>query len=181
CGKVFASFPFKDYTFILTTRPGFHWGLEHLTSSVCSLEPEVFIDPASQARGLRVCGHELFHAWNVRRLRPAPLGQPSDLRNGVYTEGLWLAEGFTRYYEFLLCTRARIYSPAQFFSGIVNNWEHLRRTPAYTRVSAIDSSLATFLNHRNYPGFENTSIDYYQKGMLIAFDLDSELRLADTG
>ena len=178
CRDVFGFFPFTTYTFIFTTRPDLRWGLEHLTSSVCGLGPDVFIDPGSNARGLRVAAHELFHAWNVRRLRPAPFGQPMDLRHGTFTEGLWLAEGFTRYYEFLLCTRAGIYTPEQFFSSIVNNWDRLRRSPAYSRISATDSSLATFLNHRSYPGFLNTSIDYYQKGMLIAFDLDAELRLA---
>ena len=58
------------------------------------------------------------------------------------TEGLWLAEGFTRYYEFLICTRTGIYSPQQFFSTVVNYYRHLEVLPAYYRVSAVDSSLA---------------------------------------
>jgi predicted metalloprotease with PDZ domain len=48
------------------------------------------------------------------------------------------------------------------------------------RVSAIDSSLATFTNHAKYPGRCNNSIDYYDKGMLIAFDLDAKLRVGTT-
>ena len=178
CRKVFGSYPFPSYTFILTTNPDLRWGLEHLASSVCSLGPDVFIDPEVSARGIRTCAHELFHAWNVRRLRPSPFGHPFDLERGSYTEGLWLSEGFTRYYEFLLCVRAGVYSPCDFVSNVVNNWEQLRRRPAYRRVSAADSSLATFLNHRKYANDANTSIDYYQKGMLMAFDLDAELRLA---
>jgi predicted metalloprotease with PDZ domain len=173
---IFGAFPFENYTFVLSTNPNFDWGLEHLTSSMCGLGPDVFVDPLLWATGVRVCAHELFHAWNVRRLRPAPLKQ-LDMERGSFTEGLWVAEGFTRYYEFLSCTRTGIYTVEQFFSSIVNYYSHLTATPAYGRVSATDSSLATYENHGKYPGRCNNSIDYYDKGMLLAFSADSQLRL----
>ncbi|WP_219134787.1 hypothetical protein [Janthinobacterium sp. UMAB-60] len=177
-GRMFGTFPFEDYTFVLSLNPAAEWGLEHLTSTMCGLSQDVFVDPAQNAIGVRVCAHELFHAWNVRRLRPAPLLQLQHaLTCGSFSEGLWMAEGFTRYYEFLSCTRAGIYSPGQFFSSVVGYLEHLRAVPAYERVSAADSSLATYLNHPKYPGRPASSIDYYDKGMLIAFDVDATLRL----
>jgi predicted metalloprotease with PDZ domain len=178
CFRIFRSFPFPSYTFIISTNPENRWGLEHRTSSMCGVGPEVFIDPKETAKGVRVCAHELFHAWNVRALRPAPLGAP-DLAAGSFTEGLWLAEGFTRYYEFLVCTRIGLYTAEQFFSTVVNYSNHLRRLPAYARVTATDSSRAAFVNHGKYPGRCNNSIDYYEKGFLIAFDLDAELRLGN--
>jgi len=174
--EIFGSFPFENYTFVLSLNPAADWGLEHLTSTMCGLGPDVFIDLDQRAHGIRVCAHELFHAWNVRRLRPAPLKQ-LDLYNGSFTEGLWVAEGFTRYYEFLICTRTHVYTPEQFFSSVVNYYRHLMVVPAYERVSAVDSSLASYLNHSKYLGRCNNSIDYYDKGMLIAFDLDAELRM----
>ena len=101
---------------------------------------------------------------------------------GTFTEGLWLAEGFTRYYEFLTCTRTGVYSPEQFFSAVVNYYRHLEVLPAYHRVSAVDSSLATYLNHgKKYPGRVNNCIDYYDKGMLIAFSADTVLRVEKAG
>ena len=62
------------------------------------------------------------------------------------------------------------------------NWkipfEHLTQIPAYHRVSAVDSSKATYLNHSpKYPGRVCNCIDYYDKGMLIAFGVDAVLRL----
>lgn len=175
--RMFGAFPFKDYSFILTFNPDASWGLEHLTSTMCSLDPHALIDDTLFASSVRVCTHELFHAWNVRRLRPAPLDR-LDLREGSFSTGLWVAEGFTRYYEFLFCTRTGIYSPQQFMSALANYFNHLSSTPAYRRVSACDSSLATFLNHHKYNGRCNNAIDYYDKGMLIAFGLDLQLRQA---
>ncbi|MBS0126878.1 hypothetical protein [Thetidibacter halocola] len=174
---VFGLFPFEDYTFVLSLNPQADWGLEHLTSNMSGLGPDVFVDDDKFANGIRVCAHELFHAWNVRRLRPAPLGQLSHhLTSGSFTEGLWMAEGFTRYYEFLISTRARAYTPDQFFSAVLGYYRHLTQQPAYARVAATDSSRATYLNHAKYPGRVNNSIDYYDKGMLIAFALDTRLR-----
>lgn len=179
---VFGLFPFDDYTFVLSLNPQADWGLEHLTSNLSGLGPEVFVDPAAHASGIRVCAHELFHAWNVRRLRPAPLGRLSHhLCSGSFTQGLWMAEGFTRYYEFLISARAQAYSVDQFFSAIVGYYQHLVNQPASRRVTATDSSLSTYLNHSKYPGRVNNSIDYYDKGMLIAFGLDVHFRTKGIG
>lgn len=175
---IFGEFPFEDYTFVLSFNPTADWGLEHLSSTMCGLGPDVFVNNDKFANAIRVCAHELFHAWNVRRLRPAPLDQLEyHLSDGAFTEGLWMAEGFTRYYEFLLSTRAKAYTANQFFSALVGYYEHLTVQPAYKRVTAIDSSLATYLNHSKYAGRINNSIDYYDKGMLIAFAVDISLRL----
>jgi len=174
--EMFGLFPFEDYTFISSLNPNAEWGLEHLTSTMVGLGPDVFTDPDQHAVGVRVCAHELFHAWNVRRLRPAPLDD-LDFERGSFTEGLWVAEGFTRYYEFLSCTRTGVYSPQQFFSAVVNYYRHLAALPAYRRVSPIAASLATFLNHDDkYPGRVNDAIDYYDAGMVIAFGIDATLR-----
>lgn len=175
---IFGSFPFENYTFVLTLNPAADWGLEHLTSTMCGLGPDVFTVEDETAHGVRVCAHELFHAWNVRRLRPSPLKKLEEqLASGSFTEGLWVAEGFTRYYEFLACTRVGVYSVEQFFSSVVGYYQHLTVQPAYERISGVDSSLATYLNHSKYSGRVNNSIDYYDKGMLIAFEADSVLRI----
>jgi predicted metalloprotease with PDZ domain len=171
CHQVFGSYPFDRYSFIYTFGPDAHWGLEHANATMIALGEQGLFDPQQRASGIRVCAHELFHAWNVCRLKPAPLGRLDHVR-GSFPDALWVAEGFTRYYEFLLSVRARELSVEDFFSNVVNYWRHLTAMPAHARVSATDSSLATFLNHNKYPGSINNTIDYYDKGMLVAFDLD---------
>lgn len=172
---VFGGFPFEHYTFIYTFNPLSHWGLEHANATMIELGEQALIDPKQRRDAIRVCAHELFHAWNVCRLKPAPLGRPDHAR-GSFPDALWVAEGFTRYYEFVLGARANEVTPEIFFSNVLNYYRYLAAMPAYQRVSAKDSSLSTFLNHGKYPGSINNTIDYYDVGMLIAFDLDVLLR-----
>ncbi|MGO9065547.1 MAG: hypothetical protein ACLPM8_02115 [Myxococcaceae bacterium] len=175
CHDIFGGFPFADYTFIFDTSATSGWGIEHASSTLVTLDPEVFVSAGRRAEALRVCGHELFHAWNGTRLKPAPLGAP-DLVAGSFPDGLWLTEGFTRYYEFLLGARSGWLRPQDVLSNLVNYHRHLVTRPAWTRVSPEDSSRATFLNHHRFAGAVNGSLDYYDQGMLVAFDLDVTLR-----
>lgn len=177
---VFGGFPFADYTFVMSFNPNNSWGLEHLSSTMVGLDPSTFYDEDQYKVSIRVCAHELFHAWNVRCLRPAPL-EHLDLENGDFTQGLWVAEGFTRYYEFLSCTRTGVYTPEQFLSAVTGYYTHLTALPAYQRVSPADASAATYLNHDKYPGRANSAIDYYDAGMVIAFELDAILRMETQG
>jgi predicted metalloprotease with PDZ domain len=177
CHDVFGSFPFADYTFIFDASAESGWGMEHSSSTLVTLHPEVFLQARLRRDALRVCAHELFHAWNGARLKPAPLGAP-DLVRGSFPDGLWLTEGFTRYYEFLLGARSGWLSPQDVLSNLVNYHRHLRMRPAFERVSPVDSSRAAFLNHHRFSGAVNASLDYYDQGMLVAFDLDVALREA---
>ena len=176
CHDIFGSFPFAHYTFIFDTSAEVGWGMEHAASTLVTLDPEVFLQARKRAEALRVCAHELFHAWNGTRLKAAPLGAP-DLVGGSFPDGLWLTEGFTRYYEFLLGARGGWLKPTDVLANLVNYHRHLAMRPAWKRVSAEDSSRAAFLNHHRFPGAVNGSLDYYDQGMLVAFDVDVALRL----
>ena len=182
CKAIFGAFPFAGYTFVFAFDPRFHWGLEHADATMIGLGQDVFIDDEARFDALRVSVHELVHAWNVCRLRPRGFGtEPGelDLVGGSFTDGLWVSEGFTRYYEFLLCVRAGQMTPQRFFSNVARYHRALGERPAHARTSVADSSLATFLNHHRYPGAVASMVDYYDHGMLVAFELDAALRRAD--
>lgn len=173
---LFGSYPFERYTFVYSFSPAAHWGLEHANATMIALDGTTLVDDAAWFRSVRVAAHELFHAWNVCRLKPRALMAP-DHAHGSFPDGLWVSEGFTRWYEFLLCVRAGELAPQALLSNVVHYWRHLTALPAYARVAADDSSRATFLNHNRYPGSVNAAVDYYDLGMLVAFDLDAALRL----
>ncbi len=54
-------------------------------------------DRARYLDWLTLVSHELFHAWNGKRLRPIELG-PFDYEREVHTRSLWVTEGLTVYY-----------------------------------------------------------------------------------
>jgi len=179
CEKIFGAFPFEDYSFVMSSDPRAHWGLEHANGTMIGIGEGVFVDAEAWLQTIRVAGHELVHAWNVKRLKPKPILN-LDITSGSFTDALWVAEGFTRYWEFLIAVRAKEMSPERFFANVVNYYRFLSARPAYARTSVGDSSRATFLNHHRYPGAWNSSIDYYDAGMLVAFDIDAILRRAKT-
>lgn len=174
-GETFGGFPFAEYTFVWSFDSRAHWGLEHAHSTLVGVGPLCLVDEEARFSALRVAAHELVHAWNVCRLKPAALAS-ADLVAGAFPGELWVAEGFTRYYEFLLSVRAGFCSPERFFANVANYHRATTTRPGYRRSTLLDSSCATFLNHHRYPNAANTMIDYYDVGMLVAFDLDAFLR-----
>ncbi len=175
CHDLFGSFPFERYTWIISFDPRDHWGLEHAHGTMIAIGEDAFIDEEARFCALRVAAHELFHAWNVWRLRPDAYREPSRTQ-GSYTDALWLCEGVTRYYEFLLLVRAGLMEPSRFLENMVSFSVHHTVRPAYRHTTLVDSSLATFLNHTRWAGAWNATLDYYDGGMLVAFELDAILR-----
>ena len=102
--RFWGSLPYDRYFFlnVITEASG---GLEHLNSTVLMTSRWTTRARRSYVGWLELASHELFHAWNVKRLRPVELG-PFDYENEVHTRSLWMAEGVTDYYADLLVLRA---------------------------------------------------------------------------
>jgi predicted metalloprotease with PDZ domain len=171
---------FDSYTFL------FHFaaddrssdGMEHLVSTQI-VEPGVLGDRSSYQAGLRTAAHEFFHAWNVKRLRPAELG-PWDWTRPAATRALWIAEGFTQYYGALMYHRAGLDDAAAFLRNVADTIATIETSPASKLMSAEASSMAApFIDsalHRQRTNLPNTSLSYYLKGELIALNLDLLIR-----
>jgi predicted metalloprotease with PDZ domain len=103
---MFGSAPFDKYLFLylLTPDPSGNGdeslavGIEHARSTLITIDPVL----ASAPTGLREVlaetdAHELFHAWNVKAIRPAELDRP-DYAEAPRVRSLWMLEGVTSYY-----------------------------------------------------------------------------------
>jgi predicted metalloprotease with PDZ domain len=127
---------------------------------------------------LELVSHEIFHAWNVKRLRPVELG-PFDYENENVTRSLWIAEGVTEYYAALLLHRAGLSSQAELLDAISNNIEELQTTPGRAAQSAeLASQDAWIKYYRPDENSPNSSISYYTKGAVLGFLLDARIRRA---
>src|SRR5687767_12901604 len=107
--RMWGSLPYEKYVIlnVLTSVNGQYagGGLEHKDSTVLMATPWVTRTRAAYLAWLELASHEIFHVWNVKRLRPVELG-PFEYEDEVHTRSLWVAEGVTEYYGLLLTHRA---------------------------------------------------------------------------
>jgi predicted metalloprotease with PDZ domain len=177
--KVFGELPkfdHSEYTFIADYMPQVTGdGMEHRNSTFISQPRSLFRGNFSQ---LGTASHELFHAWNVERIRPAEL-EPFDFTKANPTPSLWLAEGFTSYYGPLLIRRAGQSTTDEFLgelSGllnvVLNGSGRLYGSPQEMSLRAPFVDAAAALDPVNPHIFTS----YYPYGAVIGAALDLQLR-----
>ena len=173
--KMWGSVPYDRYLF-LNVLSGGGGGLEHDFSTLVLSSRWSFREKSRYTAWLSLCSHEFFHTWNVRRLRPKPLVK-YDYENEVYTEGLWIAEGITSYYQDLALVRAGLISKGRFMAGLSSEISSVQRTYGRKFQSLRDSSFDTWIKfYRPDENSRNTRISYYAKGAVVAFLLDMKIR-----
>ncbi len=180
--RFWGSLPYDKYLFlnILTgSEPG--GGLEHLNSTVLITSRFTTRTRRSYLSWLELASHELFHAWNVKRLRPVELG-PFDYENEVHTKSLWMAEGVTDYYGELLVHRADLSTRDEYLENLSSHIEVVQMAPGRLVQSAELASFDAWIKYyRPDENSPNVSISYYEKGLVIAFLLDARIRSATKG
>lgn len=151
-------------------------GLEHAESSVLMTSRWRMGTRKGYLRWLGLVSHELFHAWNVKRLRPAAL-TAIDYEREIYTRNLWVAEGITSYYDDLLVHRAELSTREELLKALSRNIERVQTTPG-RKVQPLElASFDAWIKHyRRDENTVNTAISYYAKGAVVAFLLDTAIR-----
>ena len=159
--------PFPRYVFLLHLGTGGGGGMEHPNSTA--------INVGSGEDPVPTMAHELFHAWNVLRIRPQSL-EPVDYTREQPTDALWFAEGVTSTVASYTLVRAGLWSRKEFYADLAAQIDRLSARPARHFQSVEDSSLAAWLE--KYPVYRRpgSSISYYNKGQLLGVCLDILLR-----
>ena len=165
----------REYLFINLLMVG-RGGLEHDHSAVIMAEPAVMRTRNEYIRWMGLASHELFHAWNVRRMRPEALTE-YNYEDEVYTRQLWIAEGLTSYYDNLLMFRADVITLPEFFELLAIEMHRHETQPGRLKTSAESASFDSWIKHyRRTPNSINSYSNYYHKGALIGFVVDTEIR-----
>jgi predicted metalloprotease with PDZ domain len=174
--SVFEDLPYSDYTFFMEMASEGYGGLEH-TNSTHMIFPQWGFKPRKDyVVALGLISHEYFHTWNVKRLRPAPLG-PFDYSREVYTPLLWFAEGFTSYYDLLLLRRGGSITVREYLDELGREIRRLSLSPGRLVQSLEESSFDTWIKlYHPTPDSPNTTISYYNKGCLFGMVLDLSIR-----
>jgi len=174
--ELFGSLPYQRYIFMIHVRPGIGDGTEHLNSTIIQVPTRTFEDPAKYHRLLGTASHEMFHVWNVKRLRPAALAAAS-LARETYTDLLWFCEGTTSYYEELILARAGLISPEEYLLELSESIHQCRVRPGSKVQSVAESSFDAWIKfNQATPNDMNTTVSFYEAGAVVSFLLDLELR-----
>lgn len=175
----FGEFPVSEYHFLYQILPyrTFH-GVEHQNSTVIVLGPSYRImDPKGGYEELMaVSSHELYHTWNVKRIRPASM-MPYDFTRENYTRAGYIAEGVTTYMGDLNLLRSGFYSSDRFLDKLATLLQRHFDNPGRWNLSVADSSFDTWLDgyDKKVPG---RKVSIYNEGALVAFMLDVQIREA---
>ena len=133
--------PYNEYTFIGIGRG--YGGIEHLNNTTVSFNGTGLDKPGAMTRMLKFIGHEYFHNYNVKRIRPYELG-PFDYERENRTNLLWVSEGLSVYYEYLIVKRAGLMSDEELFASIEDNINTIENDAGRQYQSLSQSSYETW-------------------------------------
>jgi len=121
-----------------------------------------------------VASHELFHAWNIKSIRPIEM-MPYDYTRENYSRLGFVAEGVTTYYGDLFLLRCNVYNLKQYFIEL--NLRLQKHFDNYGRfnLSVADSSFDTWLDGY-VPGIPDRKTSIYDEGCLVALMTDLLIR-----
>lgn len=173
----FGEFPVNEYHYLfqITTTPSYH-GVEHMNSTVIQLGPCYELMNARYPDFLGVSSHELYHAWNIKSIRPSEM-LPYDYSHENYTKMGYVAEGVTTYLGDLFLFQSGVFSVDQYEKELSIQFQRHLSNPGRLNLSVADSSFDTWLDGyvAGVPG-RKTSI--YVEGCLLAFIMDIKIMQA---
>lgn len=157
--------PYDTYTILTVFDSSSQGGsaLEHSNSHLGIYTPFIIGNPALPS----ITAHEIFHLWNVKRMRPADM-VPYHYDRAQPTTWLWVSEGITDYYADLSQVRGGIIDSTDFLAVTTGKIEEVAAAPA---VALEDASLSTWIHPSDGTGYL-----YYPKGSLAGFLLDIMIR-----
>lgn len=178
--EIFGGLPYDHYAYIFHVEEG-RGGLEHANSSVNFIRRWSFNDEKRYKSFLALVAHEFFHTWNVKRIVPQGVAT-FDYDQENYVGELWMAEGFTSYYDELILQRIGHVDKDTYLDVLKNEINALEKRPGRHHQSVAESSFDSWIKYyRSNEHSRNATISYYNKGHLIGLLLDIKIIAATRG
>ena len=162
---VFGDVPWDSYTVMQVAHPSFPGasGLEHQNSHLDVISPLAIGHPVMYS----LYAHEVFHAWNVKRLRPAEM-VPYRYDRPQPTTLLWISEGITDYYADLSLSRGGVTGAPEFYAATTSKIQSVDALPP---IALEDASLSAWIHPVG-----GTADIHYNKGSLAGLMIDIMIR-----
>ncbi|MFT3793085.1 MAG: peptidase M61 [Rudaea sp.] len=177
--KLFGSHHYDHYDFLFSLSDVLGGnGTEHHQSSEDGLDADYFTAWSDNAPGRDLLAHEYTHSWNGKFRRPADLWTPN-FNVPMGDSLLWVYEGQTQYWGYVLTARAGLWTPQQFRDALAMtaaNYE--RNRPGFQWRTLEDTTNDATAAHRMGLPYRSwqMSEDYYSGGQMMWLDVDAMLR-----
>ncbi len=177
--KLFGSHHYHHYDFLLSLSDHLAGnGLEHHQSSENGTDADYFTAWKTNAPNRDLLAHEYTHSWNGKFRRPADLWTPN-FNVPMGDSLLWVYEGQTQYWGFVLTARSGLWTPKQFRSAlamVAANYE--RNRPGFQWRTLQDTTNDPTAAHRAALPYRSwqMSEEYYSAGQMMWLDVDARIR-----
>jgi predicted metalloprotease with PDZ domain len=181
--KLFGTRQFDHYDLLLSlTEKMGGIGLEHHRSSENGVDTGYFTDWERGPGRRNLLPHEFTHSWNGKHRRGADLVTP-DFRTPMRNSMLWVYEGQTQFWGYVLQARSGLVSVAETIDQIAGIAATLDNRPARGWRSLDDTTNDPIITPRAPKGWLSfqRSEDYYAEGMLVWLEVDGIIRRESKG
>ncbi len=176
--KLYASHHYShyDFLFLLSNTVG-GVGLEHHQSSEDGTQANYFTDWAAGIANRDLLGHEYTHSWDGKFRRPADLWT-ANFNVPMQDDLLWVYEGMTQYFGYVLTARSGLRTEAQTRDLIARVAANFDVSPGRTWRPLVDTTNQPTMSLRSPVSWVSWQRpeDYYTEGMLIWLDADTKIR-----
>ena len=165
-----------DFLFSVSDRAS-GIGLEHHRSSEDGVPSGYFIDWDKDAPNRDLLPHEYTHSWNGKYRRGADLWTP-DYDRPMQGSLLWVYEGQTQYWGYVLAARAGLLSKDLALDAIALTAATYDNMPGRAWKALADTTNDPIVSQRRPQPWRSwrRSEDYYSEGQLVWLDADTLIR-----
>ncbi|MFK2892961.1 M61 family metallopeptidase [Dyella flagellata] len=177
--KLFGSHHYDHYDFLFSLSDQLSGnGTEHHQSSENGLGADYFTAWDEGAPDRDLLAHEYTHSWNGKFRRPADLWTPN-FNVPMGDSLLWVYEGQTQYWGFILTARSGMWSPQQFrdaLAMVAANYDRNRVGFQWrTLEDTTNDPTAARRSSLPYRSWQ-MSEEYYSGGQMMWLEVDAKLR-----
>jgi predicted metalloprotease with PDZ domain len=177
--KLFGSHHYNHYDFLFSLSDVLAGnGTEHHQSSEDGMGADYFTAWKDAAPDRDLLAHEYVHSWNGKFRRPADLWTPN-FNVPMGDSLLWVYEGQTQYWGFVLTTRAGMWTPQEYrdaLAMVAANYDR-NRTGFDWRTLEDTTNDATAARRSGLPYRSwQMSEDYYSGGQMMWLAVDARIR-----
>jgi predicted metalloprotease with PDZ domain len=183
-GALFGTRHYRSYRFLVSMTELFgHNAIEHHECSDNRMPERMMVDGQYRKTAPAwVLSHEYVHSWNGKYRRPEGLATP-DFQKPMRTRLLWVYEGLTEYYGYVLAARSGLFATDVSHDNLayIADWAR-NQTGRTWRPLEDTATAAPFLyGSRQEGSHRRRGVDFYDEGALLWLDADTLIREKTNG